>query len=70
MGRTKGVTDLSEVKRGALIEFKNNSNISNRQLTKKYKCDKEIIRNVLQRAGDAEKENLDSLFSEVYQRRP
>ena len=66
MRRIKGATDLPAAKRGALIEFKNNSNISNRQLTKKYTCNKETVRNILQRAEDAEKENLDLLFLEIY----
>lgn len=70
MGRIKGAVDLPEAKRGALIELKNNFNISNRQLAKKYDCNKETVRNIVNRAGDAEKENIDPLSSEAHQRRP
>ena len=70
MGRTKGAVDLPEAKREALIELKNNFNISNRQLAKKYNCDKETVRNVLNRAEDAEKENIDPLSFKAHQRRP
>ena len=70
MRRTKGAVDLPEAKREALIELKNNFNIFNRQLAKKYNCDKETVRNVLNRAEDAEKENIDSLSSKAHQRRP
>lgn len=58
MPRTKGFNDISEIKRGALIEVKNTSNIFNRQLAKRYRCDKKTIANVLKRAEEAEKEIL------------
>ena len=69
MGRIKGAVDLSEIKREALIEFKKNGSLSNRQLVKVYNCDKNTIRNVFKRAEEAEKENINSLFLEIYQRR-
>ena len=69
MPRPKGATDLSEAKRGALIELKKKNNISHRQLASKYKCDKSIVTNILKRAEEAEKENLDPLSSEAHQRR-
>ena len=70
MPRTKGSNNLLEIKRGALIEVKKTNNIFNRQLAKRYRYDKETIANVLKRAEEAEKENLDSLSSEAHQRRP
>lgn len=70
MPRTRGSNDLPEAKRGALIEVKKTSNISNRQLAKRYRCDKKTVANVLKRAGEAEKENIDPLTSEAHQRRP
>ena len=69
MPRTTGATDLSEVKRGALIELKKENNLLNRQLASKYKCGKSIVTNVLKRAEEAEKENLDLLSSKAHQRR-
>lgn len=65
MGRIKNPIDLSEVKQGVLIELKKTNNTFNRQLAKKYKCDKNTIRNVLKRPGQVEKENLDPLSSEA-----
>ena len=69
MPRLKGAIDLSEIKRGALIELKKKNNISHRQLISKFKCDKLIVTNILKRAEEAEKENLDSLSLKAYQRR-
>ena len=65
MPRIKGATDLSEIKRGALIELKKKNNLTHRQLASKYNCDKLIITNILKRAEEAEKENLNSLSSET-----
>ena len=70
MPRTKGATDLSEAKRGALIELKKENNLTHRQLVSKYNCGKSIVTNILKRAEEAEKKNLDPLSSEAYQRRP
>ena len=70
MPRTKGTKDLSEAKRGTLLEVSKTSNISNRQLAKRYRCDKKTVANVLKRAGEAEKENIDRLSSQAHQRRP
>ena len=69
MPRTTGATDLPEIKRGALIELKKENNLSNRQLVSKYKCDKSIVTNILKRAEEAKKENLDPLSSKAHQRR-
>ena len=63
MPRTKGTKDLPEAKRGALLEVSKTNNISNRQLAKRYRCDKKTVANVLKRAGEAEKENIDPLSS-------
>ena len=65
MGRIKNPIDLSEAKQGVLIELKKTNNTFNRQLAKKYKCDKNTIRNILKRPGQVEKENLDPLSSEA-----
>ena len=70
MPRIKGSSDLSEVKRDALIEVSKANNISNRQLAKRYQYDKKTVANVLKRAGDAEKENIDPLSSKAHRRRP
>ena len=70
MPRITGAMDLSEVKRGALIEPKKENNLFNRQLVSKYKCGKLIVTNVLKRAEEAKKENLDLLSLKIYQRRP
>ena len=70
MPRTKGAIDLPEAKRGALIELKKENNILNRQVARKYGCGKSIVAKILKRAGEAEKENIDSLSSEAHQRRP
>ena len=69
MPRTKGAIDLSEVKRGALIELNKENNILNRQLIGKYRCEKSTVANILKRAGETEKENIDLLSSEAHQRR-
>ena len=69
MPRLKGATDLLEVKRGALIELKKKNNISHRQLVSKFKCNKSIVTNILKRAEEAKKENLNLLSLETYQRR-
>ena len=61
--------DLSEAKRGALIELNKEYNTLNRQLIRKYRCEKSIVANILKRAGEAEKENIDLLSSETYQQR-
>ena len=66
MPRTKGAIDLSEAKRGALIELKKENNTLNRQLARKYECEKSIAANILKRAGEAEKENIDPLSSETH----
>ena len=66
MPRITGVIDLLEVKRGALIELKKENNLSNRQLASKYKCDKSIVTNILKRAEETEKENLDPLSSKTH----
>ena len=63
MGRTSGVKDLPEAKRGALIELYNTSHISRNQLAKKYSYHKRTVLNILKRAENAEKENLDPLSS-------
>lgn len=65
MGRIKNPIDLSEAKQRVIIELKKKKNTFNRQLAKKYKCDKNTIRNVLKRPGQVEKENLDPLSSEA-----
>ena len=66
MPRIKGAIDLSEVKRGTLIELKKENNTLNRQLARKYKCEKSIAVNILKRAEEAEKKNINSLSSETY----
>ena len=68
MPRTKAAIDLREAKRGALIELKKENNTPNRQLARKYKCGKSTVANILKRAGEAEKENIDPLSSEAHQR--
>ena len=70
MPRTKGATDLPETKRGALIELKKENNISNRRLAKKYRCGRQTVANVLKRAGEPEKENIDPLSPTAHKRRP
>ena len=62
MGRIEGKPNLSEAKRGALIALKYTNNTSNRQLADRFDCDKNTVRNILERAEEAEKENID-LFS-------
>ena len=69
MPRTKGAIDLPEAKRGALIELNKQNNTLNRQLIRKYRCEKSTVANILKRAGEAEKENIDPLSSEAHQRR-
>ena len=68
MPRLKGVIDLLEAKRGALIELKKENNTFHRQLASKFKCDKLIVINILKRAEETKKENLNSLSLEAYQR--
>ena len=69
-GRTKGAKDLSQAKRRALIEISKHSNISNRQLAKGYGCNRQTVANIVKRAGEAEKENINPLSSLAHQRRP
>ena len=66
MPRIKGVIDLSEVKRGALIELKKENIIFNRQPARKYRCGKLIVANILKRAEETEKKNIDLLSLETY----
>ena len=63
MGRTSGAKDLLEAKRGALIELYNTSHIFRNQLAKKYSYYKRTVSNILKRAENAEKENLNLLSS-------
>ena len=63
MGLNKHAIDLSEAKRGVLIEPKKTKNTSNRQLAKKYKGDKNTIPKVFKRPGQVEKDDLDPLSS-------
>ena len=69
MPRLKGVIDLLEVKRGALIELKKENNTSHRQLVSKFKCNKSIVTSILKRAEKTKKKNLDLLSLEAHQRR-
>ena len=69
-GRIKGARDLPQAKRGGLLELSKHSNISKRQLAKAYGCNRQTVANVIKRAGEAEKENIDPLSSEAHQRRP
>lgn len=66
MPRTKGVIDLSEVKRGDLIELKKKNITFNRQPARKYRCEKSVVANILKRAGETEKKNIDLLSSETH----
>jgi len=43
---------------------------ANRQLADRYDCHEKSVRNILKRAGEAEKENIDSFSSEAHQQRP
>jgi len=70
MGRTKGAKDLANSKRGALIELSKQCHTSNRQLASIYKCDEKTVQNTRKKAAQAEKENIDSLSTEAFQRRP
>ena len=69
MGRTSGSKDLAEAKKRALIELRNTNHISKVQLARKFNCHRKTVDNVLKRAENAEKKNLDPLSSEVHQRR-
>ena len=69
MSRIKGSKDLPEAKRGALIEVYKTSDLFNRQLAKRYDCNKKTVANVIQRAEQAEKENIDLLSLEAHKRR-
>ena len=69
MGRIKNATELSKAKRGVLIELKKTNSTSNRQLAKKYECDKNTIRNVLKRPRQVENKILGQLCPEADQRR-
>ena len=64
MPRTKGAI---EAERGALIELKKENNTFRSQLARKYGCGKSIVANMLKRAEEAEKENIDSLSSEAHE---
>ena len=68
MPRIKGAIDLSEVKRGALIELKKENNTFNRQLARNYKCEKIIVANILKRAKEATKKNIDLTSLKAHQR--
>lgn len=70
MGRTKGAKDLTNPKRGALTELSKQCYTSNRQLASIYKCDEKTVRNTRKKAAQAEKENIDPLSTEAFQRRP
>ena len=66
MSYFKGVIDLSEIKRGALIELKKKNNIFHRQLVSKFKCNKLIVTNILKRVEETKKKNLNLLALETY----
>lgn len=70
MGRTATKPNLPEAKRGALIALTSVSNTSNRQLAKEFDCDEKTVRNVVKRAREAEKENIDPFCSIALQQRP
>lgn len=70
MGRSAGKPNLSEAKRGALIALKQTNSTPNRQLADRYDCHEKSVRNILKRAGEAEKENIDPFSSEAHQQRP
>jgi hypothetical protein len=70
MGRTKGAKDLANPKREALIELRKQCHTSNCQLASIYKCDEKTVQNTCKKAAQAEKENIDPLSTEAFQRRP
>jgi len=70
MGRTKGAKDLANPKCRALIELRKQCHTSNRQLASIYKCDEKTVRNTRKKAAQVEKENIDPLSTEVFQRHP
>ena len=71
MPKRKGDHELSQAKFGGILEAKRNpideSNYSN---AKRYKCSEKTVRNVLKRASDAEKENIDPLSPEASTAQP
>ena len=70
MGRTKGAKDLANPKCEALIELRKQCHTSNCQLSSIYKCDEKTVQNTCKKAAQAEKENIDPLSTEAFQRRP
>ena len=70
MGRTAGKPNISEATRGALIALSHTNHTPNRQLAYRYECDEKTVRNVLDRAREADEENIDPLSSQAHQPRP
>ena len=66
MPRTKGAIDLLQPRRGVLIELKKTNNLSNQALVERYYYNKNTVQNVLKRAENAEKENINLLSLKVY----
>ena len=69
MGRTKGAKNLPSLKKSTLIALSELNGLSNRQVVIIHRCDEKTVRNARKRASEINKENIDSLFLETYQRR-
>ena len=66
MPKRKGDYELSQAKLRGIFKAKRNLlNKSNYPITKRYKYSKKISRNILKRASNAEKENIDPLSSKA-----
>ena len=69
-GRTKGDKELTGPQRGYVLALSENTDLSNRQIGQKRKCDEKTVRNVRRRAEEAEKENIDPLDNNVITPKP
>lgn len=70
MPRRSGDVELDPVKKGVLLDATLNHNVPNRQAAKLIGKSEGTVRNVLKRAHEAEKENIDPLTTEALQPRP
>ena len=71
MAKTKGAHELSQAQFGGILEAKNQAfNECNRRIAKCYKCSESSVRNMAQRAADADKENIDPFTPEACTAKP
>ena len=70
MGRTKGESNLSEAQRGEILALADANVAPKREIVNTFNCDDKTVGNILKRARQAEKENIDLYSSQAHQQHP